>query len=116
MFVHVLATHDTSCKWLRLLSWLQSVAELSQQLAVGTLDDLWQLVSFMVEQRLRGELHNYRIQNVNCQLRFKRNLSFPHKLSHRTIEGTGWYSCLMNCGKDRKVKGSITNDVTGIFL
>jgi len=23
MFVHVLATHDTSCKWLRLLSWLQ---------------------------------------------------------------------------------------------
>jgi len=22
MFVHVLATHDTSCKWLRLLSWL----------------------------------------------------------------------------------------------
>jgi len=23
MFVHVLATHDTSCKWLRSLSWLQ---------------------------------------------------------------------------------------------
>jgi len=22
MFVHVLATHDTSCKWLRLLIWL----------------------------------------------------------------------------------------------
>jgi len=23
MFVRVLATHDTSCKWLRLFSWLQ---------------------------------------------------------------------------------------------
>ena len=23
MFVHVIATHDTNCKWLRLLSWLQ---------------------------------------------------------------------------------------------
>ena len=23
VFVHVLATRDTSCKWLRLLSWLQ---------------------------------------------------------------------------------------------
>jgi len=91
-------------------------SSISQQLAVGTLDDLWQLVSFMVEQRLRGELHNYRIQNVNCQLRSKRNLSFPLKLSHRTIEGTGWYSCLMNCGTGRKVEGSITNGVTGIII
>jgi len=32
MSVHVLATHDTSCKWLRLLSWLQSVAELTRAL------------------------------------------------------------------------------------
>ena len=23
MSVHILATHNTSCKWLRLLSWLQ---------------------------------------------------------------------------------------------
>ena len=29
VFVHVVATHDTSCKWLRLLSWLQYVTEVT---------------------------------------------------------------------------------------
>ena len=29
MFVHVLATHDTSFKWLRLLSWVQQVADVT---------------------------------------------------------------------------------------
>jgi len=30
MFIHVSATHDTSCKLLRLLSWLQYVAEITR--------------------------------------------------------------------------------------
>ena len=30
MFAHVLATHGTSCKWLRLLSWLQQVVEVTR--------------------------------------------------------------------------------------
>jgi len=30
IFVHVLATHDTSCKWLRLLCWLLKVTEVTR--------------------------------------------------------------------------------------
>ena len=30
MFVHVLATHDTSCKWLHLLCWLLQVVEVTR--------------------------------------------------------------------------------------
>ena len=30
IFVHVLATHDTSCKWLRLINWVYQVAEVTR--------------------------------------------------------------------------------------
>ena len=70
----------------------------------------------MLEPRLGSELHNYRTQNVHWQLLFKHNLSFLQKwLSHRTIGGKLWGSCLRHCATSCKVVGSIADGVTGNF-